>query len=273
MPRRLGRAGVPDQAVPVVVRGEGVRRARDLQPRPVRLRRRLAWHGVQQPAVCAQLVGPGPAARVQWAWEVPYAQRQVPTRSRTCHGCNGRNSFAVAATVATVLIAAYVARKEVRAHRCSCEYGFFGYVCQHAKCGAPEAGVAECSAHGSCNRVTGMCDCDERWFGIDCERKGCLLGSDGQECSGRGTCDAEQTCRCQPGFGGRACENMLDLDKNGCPIDRAGSCAACSRHMSVLGPKLSRSVAHGRRGMRWTWGLRQDQHGMQLHRAALWGHV
>ena len=106
--------------------------------------------------------------------------------------------------------------------RCSCEYGFFGYVCQHAKCGAPEPGLAPCSGHGVCDRVTGMCNCDERWFGIECERKGCFLGSEGKECSGRGTCDHDQTCRCAPGFAGRACERMLDLDKNGCPISRAG---------------------------------------------------
>ena len=49
-------------------------------------------------------------------------------------------------------------------------------------------GVAECSNMGSCNRETGHCRCMPGFYGSACERKGCTLSRNGDECSGHGRC-------------------------------------------------------------------------------------
>lgn len=103
-----------------------------------------------------------------------------------------------------------------------------------------------CNSHGKCNLCTMKCECDDgygsdndRWFSItddfkgDCTARACKTGpaiaavldfrtevyrrnhTDRSmhrlmECSNNGLCDRTSgQCKCNPGFGGAACEKML----------------------------------------------------------------
>eukprot|EP00762_Andalucia_godoyi_P003025 ANDGO_04118.mRNA.1 Teneurin-a len=81
-----------------------------------------------------------------------------------------------------------------------------------------------CSSAGFCNTTVGKCVCNDGFFGVGCN-KTCVLGSNGQMCSGNGYCDNSDpslstygTCACQPGFAGSACNNT-------CPVHAGQSCS------------------------------------------------
>ena len=68
-----------------------------------------------------------------------------------------------------------------------------------------------CSGHGTC-AADMSCRCDPGYAGLGCETL--CPGAPGDTCSGHGTCDAlTGTCLCECGFGGDSCA------LSGCPCD------------------------------------------------------
>ncbi|KAG2379395.1 hypothetical protein C9374_007534 [Naegleria lovaniensis] len=64
-----------------------------------------------------------------------------------------------------------------------------------------------CSGHGTCD-APDVCRCQPGWGGFNCSMPTCfgMLQNSSSVCSGHGTCDAPDICRCQYGWGGSNCE-------------------------------------------------------------------
>jgi hypothetical protein len=113
--------------------------------------------------------------------------------------------------------------------RCTCVEGYSGEACQRTTC------ANDCSGHGVCQSLKRFvsdagatayagydaekemgCLCDVGFRGPDCGQIECPStddvmggngGSDGMDCSGRGTCDySSGLCTCFKGYTGEACE-------------------------------------------------------------------
>lgn len=57
--------------------------------------------------------------------------------------------------------------------------------------------TAECSNHGFCKRESGHCECFRGFYGANCELFSCPKDTNGDICSGFGTCDEiTETCEC-----------------------------------------------------------------------------
>lgn len=118
---------------------------------------------------------------------------------------------------------------------CSCQQNWVNGDCSGRACPYSYAWVdvasradtahtfAECSNHGSCDRASGECQCDEGYTGRACERMSCP-----NDCSGHGTCefidelaagastsyglwDAEKImgCVCDGGYVGHNCGSKI----------------------------------------------------------------
>jgi hypothetical protein len=116
---------------------------------------------------------------------------------------------------------------------CQCFDGFSGNACQRSTC------PNDCSGHGICSSINTFveestigilsyggydgdqqysCQCDAGYRGSDCSLIECPSGPDplggnggsqGRDCSGRGTCDySTGLCKCFPGFIGGKCESI-----------------------------------------------------------------
>lgn len=77
----------------------------------------------------------------------------------------------------------------------------------------------ECGNRGTCNRDSGLCECNDGYEGKGCARLSCLEG-----CSGHGTCETMLTqnagytgwdsekilhCKCDPGYEGSDCSQRM----------------------------------------------------------------
>lgn len=58
-----------------------------------------------------------------------------------------------------------------------------------------------CSRHGRCNGVTGKCECDVGYAGVDCSQPTC------PDCGNGGECGDGMSCLCQIGFEGPTCQD------------------------------------------------------------------
>ena len=95
-------------------------------------------------------------------------------------------------------------------------------VCVHVEGGC----YKNCNRNGVCSE-TSICQCFTGFEGSDCSRRSCPTGPalgtipydtdsahQSMECSGRGSCDYELgMCKCDPGFGGTACDRMECMNK------------------------------------------------------------
>jgi len=98
--------------------------------------------------------------------------------------------------------------------RCDCgDSGYVGYACEIPGC---KMDPNLCQHGGTCNEITGICECPDYWQGWDCSfcnmgysivgdicaPSGCLFG--GVVCSGHGECNAISSdlgyCKCDPGY-------------------------------------------------------------------------
>lgn len=115
---------------------------------------------------------------------------------------------------------------------CACKQNWFGGDCSQRRCPYTRAWVdgnnpndphyfAECANKGSCDRETGMCNCDKGYGGSGCRRQTCP-----NDCSGHGTCefiddfsgnsllsDWEKNkimgCKCDPGYENHDCSSKI----------------------------------------------------------------
>jgi len=114
---------------------------------------------------------------------------------------------------------------------CACKQNWFGGDCSQRKCPYTRAWVdsgnindphfyAECANKGSCDRETGICNCDTGYGGSGCRRQTCP-----NDCSGHGTCeyiedfttDSEgqwdehkiMGCKCDPGYESHDCSSKI----------------------------------------------------------------
>jgi hypothetical protein len=63
----------------------------------------------------------------------------------------------------------------------------------------------ECSGHGQCNMLTGVCTCDSAHTGSGCQNAICPSNF-GLQCSGNGTCNTNTgVCACNTGYTGSDC--------------------------------------------------------------------
>eukprot|EP01106_Pelomyxa_sp_JSP_P011726 TRINITY_DN309_c0_g1_i3.p1 TRINITY_DN309_c0_g1~~TRINITY_DN309_c0_g1_i3.p1 ORF type:complete len:468 (-),score=60.89 TRINITY_DN309_c0_g1_i3:69-1286(-) len=97
---------------------------------------------------------------------------------------------------------------------CTCDANYGGYGCSMLNLTCPH----DCSHHGSCNRTSGVCKCWTGYMGYDCSNRTCP-----QNCSWHGTCDhTTGLCTCDFGYTGQSCNTRT------CPND-------CSNHGSCNG--------------------------------------
>ncbi|GBG30332.1 Multiple epidermal growth factor-like domains protein 6 [Hondaea fermentalgiana] len=115
----------------------------------------------------------------------------------------------------------YGSHADPNAEDCSnrvCPYGK-----SSGKIATDNHGYSECSDNGTCNRRSGLCECNEGFTGKACQRNECP-----SDCNGHGQCqtietfdssynslwDHDQTmvCLCDPGYEGPACERRM------CPV-------------------------------------------------------
>jgi len=114
---------------------------------------------------------------------------------------------------------------------CSCKQNWFGGDCSQRRCPYTRAWVdskvatephfyAECANKGSCDRETGVCNCDVGYGGSGCRRQTCP-----NDCSGHGTCEYIEDftsgaltqwdehkimgCQCDPGYEGHDCSSKM----------------------------------------------------------------
>ena len=162
------------------------------------------------------------------ACEIPCNGTQIPMDSGKCvcddsctHGkhceflCNGRGQCSDAKV-------------------CICEdpssgvnAGWWGSLCTENSC----PGVATiCSDHGSCNKKTLKCLCDEGWSGDGCNIPDCPATPD---CSNNGQCkvtDGQPACACDKGWMGVACALKC---MHGSPDFENGICVCHSCYSGV----------------------------------------
>lgn len=105
-------------------------------------------------------------------------------------------------------------------HVCRCESPFAGAECGNA------ISNHTCSYHGTPTSAS-ACECDEGWFGLQCERTG---NCDPVDCFGRGSCVAgvkgAPTCKCHAPFGGPDCSLCThDCTGHGTCTPNGCSCA------------------------------------------------
>lgn len=67
------------------------------------------------------------------------------------------------------------------------------------------SGVSNCSGHGACIG-TNTCACNTGWSGAACDTPTCLAVNG---CSAHGTCVAPDTCQCTPGWSGADCSTSV----------------------------------------------------------------
>ncbi|XP_019386427.1 PREDICTED: tenascin-N isoform X3 [Crocodylus porosus] len=78
-------------------------------------------------------------------------------------------------------------------------------------CGGGQAGVSDCSSHGTFIQEICSCNCDEGWEGSDCSRPSCP-----NSCSGNGRC-VNGKCICHEPYVGEDCSQRL------CPENCSGN--------------------------------------------------
>ncbi|XP_019357390.1 PREDICTED: tenascin-N isoform X6 [Gavialis gangeticus] len=78
-------------------------------------------------------------------------------------------------------------------------------------CGGGQAGVSDCSSHGTFIQEICSCNCDEGWEGSDCSRPSCP-----NSCSGNGHC-VNGKCICHEPYVGEDCSQRL------CPENCSGN--------------------------------------------------
>jgi len=102
-----------------------------------------------------------------------------------------------------------------------------------------------CSGHGSCERDTGRCRCDEDFVGEACDRPACPNQCRDREGNARGQCSAqEKRCICFAGWTGESCSQSLNhghwrvlsrnVDSGGVVDDDQSSATPRTSHSSML---------------------------------------
>ena len=112
---------------------------------------------------------------------------------------------------------------------CSCDPGFAGSACELQCPGSPI-----CSAHGSCDIVTGNCVCDTFYAGSACQTSCPGLGTPGGVCSSHGVCTGG-TCVCSSGYTGVNCD-LICAGGVATPCNFHGACnldASCTCSASL----------------------------------------
>jgi len=141
----------------------------------------------------------------------------------------------------------YVGKSPSNEQRCSCNVGFYGDACQFRMCpgGAKNLYQADapgsCSDRGTCNPLTGMCNCGAAFYhgpknACDYKHTPKDLAGNWDTCSGkaRGTVDPVRgICNCKEEFYAPACEQRKCPNSNGVlyPIVSGNACngrGACS---------------------------------------------
>merc|ERR1712166_737717 len=105
----------------------------------------------------------------------------------------------------------------------------------HDSCNITSDYGVQCNDKGTCDRLTGQCECEYGWYGADCSLKYCPEHL-GLVCNNEGTCDISTgTCVCENGFRGDACElrscrsamdtgNQLECAGHGACMATTGIC-------------------------------------------------
>jgi len=89
---------------------------------------------------------------------------------------------------------------------CTCNDPWIGPACAVPNGTCPN----NCSGIGTCNKITGKCNCPSSNFNLDCSKRECLYN-----CSNHGICDEETgNCICDAGWGGTGCERIYVPCKN-----------------------------------------------------------
>ena len=87
---------------------------------------------------------------------------------------------------------------------CMCHDGWHGSFCTRCR-----PGMSACGSRGECISAPASdhdtCDCSEGWTGSACE-----LCDANKLCQGRGTCNKEGRCTCQPPYTGVECQSCSD---------------------------------------------------------------
>jgi len=81
--------------------------------------------------------------------------------------------------------------------RCHCRPPWQPPFCQLGRCPKDCSGAG----HGYCNTTSANCVCQPGWAGPDCATSWCP-----SSCNSRGRCSADGKCKCNPPYGGLACE-------------------------------------------------------------------
>jgi len=112
-------------------------------------------------------------------------------------------------------------------NECQCHFGFSGSDCTVVTGGCP----GNCTGHGEC-LGDGSCLCEPSYQGADCALVSAFSLCK-SNCSARGACVMGE-CRCDAGFGGEACDEVLAS----CPANCSGH-GYCNSHVSVSGQMIS----------------------------------
>ena len=105
---------------------------------------------------------------------------------------------------------------------CTCNEPYYGFHCGFTKC------PKDCSNRAACDPSTGLCGtCDVGWKGPACESIVCQ-GDNGVECNGRGIC-VDGVCQCGDSYYGakchlQQCEQNSNCGNNEDPFLSRGSC-------------------------------------------------
>ena len=91
---------------------------------------------------------------------------------------------------------------------CTCDKGHYGPACEHSCPGLEETGdsVLECSSHGTCNKETFECTCEE---GVK-DQETCSMEECSESTCIHGTC-VDGVCQCNPNYYGTTCETFCDM--------------------------------------------------------------
>eukprot|EP01135_Chromosphaera_perkinsii_P000710 Nk52_evm22s150 gene=Nk52_evmTU22s150 len=149
--------------------------------------------------------------------------------------------------------------------QCACFGSFFGEKCALKKCKDKHGKDTDCNTKSLkdgkkinfCNTNTGLCQCGDVWSGADCYTQHCVgfnyLG-DGEDCSGRGQCDAKiysknefsekytgdlHCSSCDGNYHGTYCQDIkCSLTKGELVIDNCSGSGTCVKTACLKGKEV-----------------------------------